>query len=176
MRSPERRRTWTAAAAAAAFLFPASQGFAQGQDTVVIRELAACRAIDRSLDRLDCYDRLADLTGDDRLTPGRSTPLYSLTPAQEAAVIVSLTPCRRGLEEQLEAGGPVTLEITLTPDRRVESARAVSEPGLAFLPQWRSAAEAAVAAVSDTRCQPWPVNLSPDRYDAWRVVRLTLER
>lgn len=175
MPSPERGRIWLAAAAVT-LLFSVSDAFGQQDETVVLRELAACREIDRSLDRLDCYDRLADLAGDDRSTPGRDAPVYSLTPAQEAAVIVSLTPCRRALDDALAAGGPVTLEVTLTPDRRVESVQAVGQTGLQFLPQWRAAADAAVAAVSDTRCQPWPVNLSPDRYDDWRVVRLTLER
>ena len=175
MRLRERGRVWLAAAVVT-ILLPAADGFGQGQDTAVLRELAACRSIERSLDRLDCYDRLADLTGDDQPPPSRDMPVYSLTSAQEAAVIVSLTPCRRNLDDQLAAGGPVTLDVTLTPDRRVESVVAVSQSGLQFLPQWRSAAEAAVAAVSDTRCQPWPVNLPPERYDAWRVVRLTLER
>ena len=31
-----------------------------------------------------------------------------------------------------------------------------------------------VAVVSDTRCQPWPIRLSPDRHDEWRVIRHTL--
>ena len=175
MRSPERGRTWFAATIAAVLFWPADSAGQSGNDAV-IRELATCRAIERSLDRLDCYDRLADLAGDDRPAPGRDAPIYSLTPAQEAAVIVSLTPCRRGLDEQIAAGGPVTLEVTLTLDRRVESVEAVSQTGLALLPQWRGAAEAAVAVVSDARCQPWPVNLSPDRYDQWRVIRLTLTR
>lgn len=173
MRLPDRGRAWLAVVVIT--LLPIA-GFAQHPDTAVMRELAACRGIERSLDRLDCYDRLADLAGDDRTVPGRETPVYTLTPAQEAAVIVSLTPCRRALDDQFASGGPVTLEVTLSPDRRVEAVEAVSQTGLQFLPQWRAAAEAAVAAVSDTRCQPWPVNLSPDRYEQWRVVRLTLER
>ena len=40
-------------------------------------------------------------------------------------------------------------------------------------PTFRAAADSAMRAVSNPRCQPWP--LSPEKYNAWRTITFNFD-
>ena len=40
-------------------------------------------------------------------------------------------------------------------------------------PTFRAAADSAMRAVSNPRCQPWP--LSPDKYNSWRTITFNFD-
>jgi hypothetical protein len=67
----------------------------------------------------------------------------------------------------------VTLVVQMNPDRTVAKVEVQDKIRYSKDPTFRAAADAAYRAVTNSRCQPWP--LSPDSYNSWRTLTLSFD-
>jgi hypothetical protein len=66
----------------------------------------------------------------------------------------------------------IEIRIAMNPDGTVNSAKIVDQGRMTVDPFFRSAAESALRAVLNRRCQPF--KLPPEKYDIWKLMILSL--
>ena len=67
----------------------------------------------------------------------------------------------------------VPVVVQMGRDGKPERAEAKDKARYGSDPAYRAAADAAVRAVMNPRCQPWP--LAPEKYESWRILTLNFD-
>ena len=94
----------------------------------------------------------------------------SVTAAEIVALRTKVQPCRFGASK---TSPWVLIRVDVAPDRTPIKAEILDKARYNSDPAFRTAADAAHRAIMNPRCQPWP--LSPERYNAWRIITFNFD-
>ena len=90
--------------------------------------------------------------------------------AQSSAVIAKIKPCWAAGQTSPPI---VQIVVQMNPDGTPSNAEVQDPARYKSDPAYRSAADAALRAIRNPRCQPSP--LPPDRYASWKVISFTFD-
>jgi hypothetical protein len=106
-----------------------------------------------------------------RTSPPTIGTQHVAPPALASAVREKLRPCWNTLG--LKSVTIVPIMVQMGRDARPMRAEPVDKAKYANDPDYRAAADAALRAVRNERCHPWPLPL--DKYESWQTITLNFD-
>jgi len=103
--------------------------------------------------------------------PTQDTAPGAVTAAEIQAVRTKILPCWWTIGRK--PSGRVAIRVEVAPDRTPVKAEIVDRARYDRDPDFRAAADVAHRAIMNPRCQPWP--LSPEKYNAWRIITFNFD-